>query len=118
MTHEIPLEKAIEMTKRYRENRGSILAPGHKPAMLAICETFNKASVLALLNEGTCEQLRIYYGMDDQLNIHAILVGADAEGNDLLPAADKAVAEEPPVILEDAQRCPSYCPPPSSLNQP
>ncbi len=116
MNHEIPLATAVEMTTRYRNNRKTVLAPSQNPDLLPICETFEKAAIQQLLDEPRCVNFRIYYGMDDKLNIHAILVGADADGNDILPAVNTTTGEDPVVILEDSVRCPNICPPASVLN--
>jgi hypothetical protein len=112
MSHVISLTTAIDMTTRYRQNRISVIDPNQpNTAILCICETFDKAEVMDMLSQSGCESLRIYYGMDDKLNVHAILVGADENGADMLPNTEPAG-----VILEDGQRCPPYCPPPSDLN--
>ena len=56
--------------------------------------------------------------MDKDLKLHAILVGADANGADIITGLTAASAgdEEPGVLLEDATRCPDDCPPESPLN--
>lgn len=107
--HEISLQSAIDMTTLYR---------AHRPTNFPICETFDKAAIDKLLAEDGCASLRVYYGMDEEMLVHAILVAADAEGADILPAVSSANAsgDEDPVILEDALRCPQDCPPPSPLN--
>lgn len=107
--HEISLQLAINMTTLYRANR---------PANFPLSETFDKAAVAKLLATPDCASLRIYYGMNQDLLSHAILVAADASGADILPAANAAaVAADEPVILEDALRCPDLCPPKSGLNK-
>lgn len=108
--HRISLSAAIDLTKRYRNNR---------PATLPICETFEADTIISLLSESGCKYLRIYYGMDSNNDVHAILVGADEQNTDLLPATDsesdlEAAGENQ--ILEDGYRCPRNCPPPSKLN--
>ena len=65
----ISLTEAVQMTTDYRNNRESILATAYQGQnILAICETFDKAQVLQLLNETGCEKLRVYYGMDGNGN--------------------------------------------------
>jgi hypothetical protein len=99
------------MTTLYRQNR---------PDNFAICETFDIAAINDLIENPQCASLRIYYGMKDDNTAHAILVAADAEGNDLLPSSDNssnAVSDiDEDIILEDSTRCPLICPPPSPLN--
>lgn len=113
MNHEISLQDAVTMTSRYRENKESILNSGQPADTLAICETFSADSIKQLLDQQGCEHFRIYYGMDENLKVHAILVGANEEGQDILTSG---LNEDPGVILEDGQRCPHLCPPASVLN--
>lgn len=105
--HEISLQTAIDMTMLYRKNH---------PANFPICETFEKAAVERLLATEGCASLRIYYGMKENERVDAILVAANASGEDILPATALAASADDPVILEDGLRCPDYCPPFSSLN--
>lgn len=121
--HSIPLPDAAAMTARYRENKTLILQPRYPPEILAICETFNKDAILALTNNPLAVGIRIYYGMDENLLVHAILCGVDAQGADILPSTAtsgvvrKALDDgDDDGIEEDAIRCPPTCPPPSDLN--
>jgi hypothetical protein len=107
--HEISLQTAIELTKRYRANR---------PSNFPVCETFEKEAVLKLLNTEACASLRIYFGMKENEEVVVVLAAADASGADILPAANStASAAEDGVILEDGYRCPTLCPPGSPLNE-
>ncbi len=100
MKHVISLQEAIDMTSRYQADI---------PAGMVNSETFHKESVLALLNQPGCVSLRIYYGKQNDDTIHAILVGVDEKGADMIQASD--------LILEEGYRCPPLCPdPPSPLN--
>jgi hypothetical protein len=106
--HEISLQTAIDMTTRYRANR---------PSNYPICETFEKEVIQKLLDTPGCASFRIYYGMKADEQVDAILVAADAEGNDILPSlANTSSTDTDPVIIEDGYRCPDDCPPSSSLN--
>ena len=104
--HEITLQTAVEMTKRYRAN---------KPVNFPICETFGAEAIKKLLDTPGCTSLRIYYGMKDNNEVDAVLVAANDEGEDLLPGLALLENDEP-VILEDSLRCPDHCPPESPLN--
>lgn len=97
MNHSILLEDAVAMTASYRLSI---------PAGMPVSETFELASINALLSQPGCTALRIYYGKKVDGNIHAILVGVDANGEDITGG----------VLLEEGYRCPPYCPPPSVLN--
>jgi hypothetical protein len=110
--HNIPLETAVEMTTRFRDNRNSILQETYQNEdILPLCETFSKSAIEDLLSQDGCDGFRIYYGMDENLKIHAILVGVNGDDEDILE-----IEEAEGVILEDGQRCPPSCPPTSPLN--
>jgi hypothetical protein len=112
MSSFIPLDEAIVMTRNFRLLKDGLLKPEYLGRnVLAQCETFSREQVQVLLDQPGCESLRVYYGIDEDLKVHAILVGADAEGNDILPGGDGEY------IVERAIRCPVECPPPSVLNQ-
>lgn len=131
--HRIPLDKAKKMTKFFRDHRGQNNIPGQLGTIVPISETFDRAGFDALLAQPGCVGVRIYYGMDDTLGLHAIIVGVDAQNRDILPAAttssttttlttatttesDLTSEEETGIILDDGFRCPPSCPPPSDLN--
>jgi hypothetical protein len=100
MQHLISLQEAIDMTSRYQADM---------PAGMVNSETFSKESVSALLSQPGCLSLRIYYGKQKDDTIHAILVGVDEKGADMIQTSD--------LILEEGERCPPVCPtPPSPLN--
>jgi hypothetical protein len=108
--HEISLQTAIDMTKRYRANR---------PANFPICETFEKEVIQRILDTAGCASLRVYFGMKENQQVSVILVAADAEGKDLLPASTTtttATGTDDPVIIDDGYRCPDICPPDSPIN--
>jgi len=106
--HEISLQAAIELTKRYRANR---------PSNFPVCETFEKEAILKLLNTEACASLRIYFGMKENEEAVVVLAAADTSGADILPAANGIATAEDGVILEDGYRCPTLCPPGSPLNE-
>ena len=109
MNHLISLEQAVQMTTTYRENKERILQEEFQGMdLLAKAETFDRAAFDKLLAQEGCEQVRIYYGMDEALKVHAVIVGVDATGNDLLPATD-STGEQEGVILDISSRCPPDC---------
>jgi hypothetical protein len=117
-THVISLSTAIAMTSRFRNNKNTILSSSYQNQdVIPNCETFDKESIETVLNQEGCVAFRVYYGMDENLKIHAILVGVNGNGADILPVESSLLEEEPEgVILEEGQRCPPYCPPTSPLN--
>ena len=107
--HRISLEEAVAMTSLYRKNQ---------PNGMPICETFDSGPVELMVANPNAAFFRIYYGMKTDGSIHAILVAADKDGKDLLPlATGQGVGDDGEGdILEDVERCPTACPPPSPLN--
>lgn len=117
--HFITLAEAIRMTGLYRQSREIILAPEYRNSdILCNNETFALADLLSLVNRPGCAGFRIYYGMKENKKVHAILVGTNNSGHDLLPEvmARPAQNDTNDWILEDGQRCPPLCPPASPLN--
>jgi hypothetical protein len=108
MSHFITLKTAKEMTSIYRLQRETILDPIFQNRdILATCETFDRAAFDAVLGQQDCVQLRIYYGMDIDLQIHAIIVGVGRDGEDLLPEDPDAPNTQ---IIDLGTRCPAVCP--------
>lgn len=95
MPHSITLQAANTMILAFQNNPVTGVAD---------CETFTGDAVRELLNQEGCVDFRIYHGLDNGL-VHSILVGVDENGDDMEN-----------LILEDARRCPSYCPNASGLN--
>jgi hypothetical protein len=116
--HFITLDTAVQMTALYRRQMENILAEPFKGQnILAVCETFDRAAFDTLLSEADCTAVRIYYGMSDDLKIHAIGVGVNSKNEDILPVNGKVSAlTTTPVIIEESYRCPDKCPPGSPLN--
>ncbi len=124
MSNFITLNKAIAMTETYRKQKENILALEFQASdILPLCETFDRASFDKLLSETDCTYIRIYLGMDDDLKIRIVAVAADSKNMDILPAAGPAKAlnnddddDDGGSIVDDGNRCPTACPPPSPLN--
>ena len=117
MSNFISLQKAVDMTALYRKEMNKMLAePYQGQNILSICETFNKEDIEKLLAKTGCEKLRIYYGMDENFGIHAILVGVNSADQDILPTRNISSDLQEEDILENALKCPIYCPPSSPLN--
>jgi hypothetical protein len=119
-SHVITLEQAENLTAFYRENRESILTqPYQGKEILPLSETFNRQAFDRLLATAGCAGIRIYYGMDPDLKLHAVLVAVNESNEDLLPGSgnQSTLSEaDDPVIIEEGQRCPPICPPESVLN--
>ena len=113
----ISLQQAITMITAYRKLSPEILEPAYRnQGILATCETLDSDLVQQLLAQPGCVGMRIYFGMDEKHRIHSIIVGVNAENQDILPATTEALAGDEGLIIENADRCPIVCPPPSVLN--
>lgn len=116
----IPLSTAAAMTKRYRENRPLMLKPAYNLDVLTLSETFGRSGFDSLLAKGECVGIRIYYGMDEELKMHAIVVAVNKDGEDILnisSSQNSTLQGEGGDVLDDAIRCPTICPPSSPLNE-
>lgn len=125
MSDFIPVSVAAAMTADYRKSRELILKPEFQGKnILCICETFQKDQVQTLLNKPDCAAFRVYYGMDEEAKVHAIFCAVDENNADILAVTASAVRRgHGPALdgiddftLENGQRCPEECPPPSDLN--
>ncbi|HVZ26986.1 MAG TPA: hypothetical protein VG842_13060 [Sediminibacterium sp.] len=112
LPNQITRSQAVELVTRFRNNPG--------PDM-PYAETFFGDSVKALLAQAGCENFRVYLGRKANDSICLILVGVDADGNDILPPTNSRPIsekeEDEGIILEDAIQCPPVCPPSSLLNE-
>jgi hypothetical protein len=116
--HSIGLDEAKKMTKKFRSDKDKIVKDEFKGKhLLPNCESFDRIAFDRLLQREDCKGVRIYYGMKgtDQ-HIHAIIVGFDAEGKDILPVKGIVMDGTDSYIIEDGAPCPNECPPPSDLN--
>src|SRR6476469_5347432 len=118
MNHFISLATAADMTRTFRANREAILEPSYQGLnLLPICETFDREAFDQLLLQEGCDGVRIYYGMDDGMKVHAVIVGVDAAGADMVSGgAGASLVAEGDVIIENGGRCPDICPGGSPLN--
>lgn len=118
MNHFISLSEAVDMTNRYRNQSENILKTNYQGQnLLCTCETFDRVPFETLLNKTGCMGLRIYYGMAEDLKIHAIIVGVNAQDADMLPAINPTLTtEDDDSVFDRGIRCPELCPPTSPLN--
>lgn len=118
-SHRIPVNEAENMIDRYQQDLPKILNPDLLVQnVLPYSETFNKEHILRYLSRPEVACFRIYYGMKPDMTVHAIIVGVDKSGKDIVPTTGSGNPGDPDpdpdggLIFEDAQRCPSSCPPP------
>src|ERR1700722_17727168 len=87
----ITLEQFLAMKQLYSINSQTILAPQFQNQnILVTSETFNADIIIAISNVTGFAGFRVYYGMSDDLKVHAMLVATDANGNDILPTDPSA----------------------------
>jgi len=111
--HFISLTQAKEMTALYRAQKENILAPEYQDKdILLICETFTRDAFDALLAESDAAGIRIYFGMNTQLQVRVIAVAVNEKGQDILPDEKNADAAGGDKIVEEGQTCPPVCPVP------
>jgi hypothetical protein len=118
--HSISLDEAKKMTKKFREEKDKIVKDEYKGKhLIPNCESFDRTEFDILLRREDCKGVRIYYGMKEGADrIHAIIVGFDAEGKDILPVEGAVMDGFDPPIIENGATCPTNCPPDSGLNNP
>ncbi len=97
--HSISLEDASKMTRNFQLQA----APDQ-----IIGGFFGKDAVLAIISQEGAVGMRYYYGMDDEGTPHIILIGVEADGNDMIEG----------LLAERALPCPPACPEPNGLNSP
>jgi len=116
--HSIGLAEAKKMTKKFRDQKDKIVKDEHQGKhLIPFCESFDRAPFEQLLQREDCKGVRIYYGMkDSDQRIHAIIVGIDAQGNDILPVEGTVKDGTDAIIIEDGKLCPEFCPNGSGLN--
>lgn len=121
MNNTITLAQAKKMTTLFRAQRDSILSPVFQGKnLLPLSEAFERAAFDKVLARPGCVGLRIYYGMNEDLQLRAIIVGINEKGEDMLPSDDptgtnEATTEEE-TIIEESIVCPPICPQSSPLN--
>jgi hypothetical protein len=88
--HRIPLPDAAALIRNHRANAADAVARGGM---------FHAKAVLDLLAQPGCVGLRFYYGRKQSGADALVLVGVDADGNDISSGA----------VLEEHWPCPPWC---------
>lgn len=116
--HSINLAEAKKMIRKFREEKDNIIKGEHGGKhLIPNCESFDRAGFDAILRREDCKGIRIYYGMkEDGLRVHAVIVGFDENGKDILPVSGVAADSTDPQILDKGLPCPDFCPDSSDLN--
>ena len=118
--HSVTLARVKELKSQYKKNKQKILKKEYRDsALLPICETFDRAAFDQLLAQPGCVGIRIYFGMDEEMNVKLIVVGVNEKDEDIRPVITEnsiqtfaSSFDEPVFAFSDAQRCPPDCPTP------
>lgn len=86
---EIGLDEAAGLTSRFRKEN-----PGGTQGYF-----FGREKIMKILNQEKVVGIRVYFGLDDKLNQKLVMVGADANQNDL----------EMGVLMDMGIACPPQC---------
>lgn len=95
--HDISLEDAAAMTKRYRDQMTDTQKKGG---------AFGIDGIKKVLNQDGSIGIRYYYGFDDRGIQVLVLVAIDIDGNDMVDGN----------IAEISVTCPSFCSTDNALN--
>lgn len=123
--HAISIEMAKKLTSEYRKNKTKILKDEyHTKATLPLCETFDRDAFDNLLAKNDCTGVRFYFGMDEEMNVKLVFVGVNEKNEDMVPQQltdttdlTKENLESNLNLYNSGTRCPTECPPDSTLNQ-
>ena len=100
--YQIPLETAIAWTARWRE-----FQQDHKPEPIDNKKAFrvNVQELQDVINNipGEVTDIRFYFGLDDAMTEHMVLVGVDKENKDLYTYEGQAYT------YDFTHPCPSTC---------
>jgi hypothetical protein len=111
----ITLEEGAVMTALYRAEMENVIAPEYKDmGILPICESFDRTAFDSLLALGNCTGVRIYCGMDTNLQIKFVVCGVGENNEDVYIPASPGSQEFK--VIDQGMRCPDICPPESELN--
>lgn len=96
--HRISKADAVKKTKKYKEKKPK---KDRYPTLAFHAEAYRR-----ILDQPGCVGIRSYPGEDDAGTVSMILVGVDADGNDMVDGA----------LEQDPFACPDFCPDPNELN--
>ena len=99
--HKVSKQAAKEFAKRYRDKaRKKEKLPDMPPL------GFHRSAYDRILSQPGCEAIRSYPALHEDGTATMVLVGVDAEGNDMVDGA----------LMQISVTCPPYCSDPNELN--
>ncbi len=112
MENLLPVTDAKTMVKTYLENKSTILKPEYlERNVLSNTITYGVEAFKNLVNNPKCTNIRLYFGMKQNLEITGIFVGVDPEGNEILIQNDGNLKGDTEYTLDEGIRCPPTCHP-------
>jgi hypothetical protein len=110
MENLLPVADAKFMVKTYLENKSLVLKQEYLESnVLSNTITYGVEAFKRLVNNPNCCQIRMYYGMNEKLEITGIFVGVDPDGNEILIQSDDNLVEVTEYTLDEGLRCPPTC---------
>lgn len=95
--HRIPLKEAAEQTRRQRSRR---------PTQIGDVGALTAKAIRELLDQPGCVGMRYYRARNAKDEGSMVLVGVDADGNDMVDG----------IVLDAILPCPPYCSDDNALN--
>ena len=115
--------KLKELKTQYEKNKSKILKDDLQLTdTLPTFEIFDRASMEQILALDGCVGVRMYYGMDEKMEVQLMAVGVDKYGQDIqssIDSTDKNIEDEPILAFTALTKCPPDCfPPPPPPDEP
>ena len=112
----ITSDKLKKLKSDYAQKKNSILKESYQSTdTLPTFEIFDRASLEQILALEGCVGVRMYYGMDENMEVQLVAVGVDENGKDVQSSDIKTatvLSEESIIAFSSVLRCPPYCDPP------
>jgi hypothetical protein len=106
----IDLPTAIQLTRKYRENKDKLVTPEFSDAM-CLSETFDASAIRAVLDQPGCVSFRAYYGMKENKEVCVVFVGVNDKNEDIIFEDNPAKN----ILVDNPVKCPPFCPEDSPL---
>jgi hypothetical protein len=110
MENLLPVTDAKVMVKTYLDNKSTVLKSEYLELnVLSNTITYGVDAFKNLVNNPKCAQIRMYFGMNEKLEITGIFVGVDPEGNEILIQSNTNLGGNTEYTLDEGLRCPPTC---------
>jgi hypothetical protein len=110
MENLLPVTDAKAMVKTYLDNKSTVLKPEYLELnVLSNTITYGVDAFKNLVNNPKCTQIRMYFGMNEKLEITGIFVGVDPDGNEILIQNEANLSTGTDYTLDEGIRCPPTC---------